>query len=103
MQANKKSLRVCPDCADLGASPAGLDRRAFLRAAGGAALIGAAGPVVWNTPAALAAPSASSKAETAVARFYQTLSDEQKKTIVFPFDHELRNRINANWHVTKQT
>ena len=49
----------------------------------------------------LAAPSPQSSAETAVARFYQSLTDDQKKVVAFPFDHELRKRISANWHVTK--
>ncbi|HEY8506311.1 MAG TPA: DUF3500 domain-containing protein, partial [Gemmataceae bacterium] len=40
-------------------------------------------------------------AETAVKEFYDTLSAEQKKVICFPFDHELRRRISANWAITK--
>ena len=49
-----------------------------------------------------AAPSAQSTAETAVVRFYQLrFRTSQKTTIVFPFDHELRRKISANWHITK--
>lgn len=48
-----------------------------------------------------AAPTPKSTAETAVGRFFTSLSAEQKKTLCFPFEHELRKRINANWHVTK--
>jgi len=36
-----------------------------------------------------------------VKEFYGTLSDSQRKTLCFPFDHELRRNISANWHITK--
>jgi hypothetical protein len=71
-----------------------------MRAVGGAALVTAAAPI-WNGYHVHGAPTPQSTAETAVGRFYNSLSDEQKKTIVFPFDHELRKKINANWHVTE--
>jgi hypothetical protein len=71
-----------------------------MRTVGGAALAGAAAPVLLGR-FAHAAPTPKSTAETAVVRFYNSLSDDQKKTIVFPFDHELRKRISANWHITK--
>jgi hypothetical protein len=82
----------CPDC------EAPLDRRSFL-AASGAALAGAS---LLNAKV-FAAPTPQSAAETAVGRFYQSLSSQQKETIVFPFDHELRRKISANWHITKPT
>jgi len=97
MKATKLNAKSCPECAE------SVDRRSFLRAAGGAALVGVAAPALWHPSVALAAPSPKSTAETAVARFYQSLNDEQKKTIAFPFDHELRQRISANWHITKPT
>ena len=84
----------CPDC-----SPA-LDRRTFMQAVGSAALIGAAGPALLSGRFAHAAPTANSAAETAVGRFFASLSAEQRKTVAFPFDHELRRKISANWHIT---
>jgi hypothetical protein len=74
-----------------------------MRTVGSAALIGAAGPVLLGGRLTLAAPSSKSAAETVVGEFYKSLSDEQKKTIAFPFDHDLRKKVNANWHVTKPT
>jgi hypothetical protein len=50
---------------------------------------------------ALAAPTAKSVAETVAAELYKSLSEEQRKTVCFAFDNELRARINANWHITK--
>ncbi|MFN0056116.1 MAG: DUF3500 domain-containing protein [Planctomycetales bacterium] len=85
----------CPDC------QVPLDRRTFLRSVGGAALVGAAAPTLWNGATALAAPTPKSAAETAVVRFYNTLTAAQRETIAFPFDHDLRTKISANWHVTK--
>ena len=58
-------------------------------------------PMLVGQAGLFAAPTAKSSAETAVGRFFTSLSDEQKKTLCFPFEHELRQRINANWHVTK--
>lgn len=89
--------RRSPDCSDC----ASVDRREFLKAVGGAALIGGASS--WMLPGAYAAPSPTSAAETAVGRFYASLSEAQKKTICFSFTDPLRQKINANWHITKPT
>lgn len=94
---NPHDQKACPDC------DSSLDRRTFMRAAGTAALAAAAGPVLLGGRIVQAAPTAKSAAETAVGRFYDSLSAEQKKAIVFPFDHDLRKKINANWLVTKPT
>ena len=87
--------KPCPDCETT------LDRRTFMQTVSGAALAGLATPALLNGRAAQAAPSPSSTAESAVGRFFSSLTDQQKQTIVFPFDHELRRKVNANWHVTK--
>lgn len=87
--------RICSDC------DSSLDRRSFMRNVGGAMLAGAAFPAILSHRALLAAPTPESAAETAVGRFYLSLSDEQKKAIVLPFEHDLRKKISANWHITK--
>lgn len=87
--------RPCPDCRT------DLDRREFLKGVGGAIALGATAPLWTNLPGAFAAPTASSAAETAVQEFHQSLSASQKQGICFPFEHELRRKISANWHVTK--
>jgi len=92
---NPQDRPICPDCDST------LDRRSFMRTVGSAALVGAAAPALLSSRLAHAAPTPKSTAETAVVRFYGSLSEDQKKAIVFPFEHELRKRINANWHVTK--
>ncbi|MFM9964024.1 MAG: DUF3500 domain-containing protein [Planctomycetaceae bacterium] len=89
-----RSPSSCPDCESS-------DRRSFLKTAGAATLAGVAMPMLVGQAGLFAAPTAKSSAETAVARFFASLSDEQKKTICFPFEHELRTKINANWHITK--
>jgi hypothetical protein len=66
-----------------------------------AASIPLAGP--RPSPGASAGPSPSSPAETAVARFYKTLKDDQRKRLCFPFDHPLRSRVQNNWAVVKPT
>ncbi len=89
-----RSTSSCPDCESF-------DRRSFLKTAGAVTLAGVAMPMFVGQAGLFAAPTAKSTAETAVGRFYASLSADQKKTLCFPFEHELRQRINANWHVTK--
>jgi len=86
----------CPECHTQ-------DRREFLTSLGAAAMAGVVGSQLVSLPGAYAAPSASSAAETAVGRFYASLTPDQKKTICFGFDDPLRKRVNANWHITKPT
>ncbi len=74
-----------------------VSRRKFLETASVTAISAGLAPSVF------AAPSRSSKAETAVQEFYNSLSDQQKSQICFPFNHQLRNKISANWHITKPT
>src|SRR5688572_24469715 len=93
---NPRNKPACPDCDSF-------DRRDFLRVAGAAAVVGAAAPALFFPHVAAAAPSAKSAAETAAGRLFASLSEEQKKTICFPFDHDLRKKISANWQITKPT
>lgn len=86
---------ACSDC------DSSFDRRRFLRTVGGAAIATAAAPALFSSRLAHAAPTPESAAETAVGRFYNSLSEAQKKEVCFPFDHELRKKISANWHITK--
>lgn len=85
-----------------------VSRRDFVKTVGTAALAASA---PWIGPArasaasgpATAGPSPSAASETAVARFYKTLKDDQKKLIGFPFDHPLRSQVNNNWAIVKPT
>jgi len=85
----------CPDCA------ATYSRREFVRTVGTAAVAAAAAPLAVTGRSALAAPTKSSPAETAVKQLFDSLSAEQAKIICLPFDHESRFRISANWDVTE--
>lgn len=75
--------------------PTSPNRRQFLKTASATALSASFASSVF------AAPSKSSTAETAVQEFYETLTDKQRAEICFGFDHNLRNKISANWHITK--
>lgn len=92
------TTRKQPECLDCNAS---VDRRSFMRTVGGVALAGAAAPLLLGGRIVQGAPTADSAAETAAARFYTSLSEEQRNVIAFPFDNELRTKISANWHITK--
>jgi len=89
----------CPECE---AEAGELTRRDFLKEAGLAAAAASAFPV-FATPresaAALDTPKTSP--ESAVKRLYESLKDEQKKEICFPWTHELRQKYGANWAITK--
>jgi hypothetical protein len=87
----------CPECDE------GITRRDFVRTVSGAAIAGGLLPLFGAPRGAVAAPTGKSAAETNVKRFYDTLSDEQRKVICLPFDHKLRQTINANWAITKPT
>src|SRR6516165_6664812 len=85
-EMNPQDRTSCPDCDTT------LDRRTFMRAVGGVTLAGAAAPALLGR-FAHAAPTPKSTAETAVVRFFNSLSEDQKSAIAFPFDHELRKKI----------
>lgn len=99
---------VCPDC-DVEVE-VGLDRRGFLKSMTAAATAAAGGGVtLFATPrAAEAAPTPSSKAETAVKALYDTLTADQKKEVAFDWDYKdkrglLRTHVSNNWQITKPT
>jgi hypothetical protein len=99
--------KVCPDCEAV--ERGGLDRRDFLMSVTGAAAAAVTGGIsLWAVPKAGAAPTPSSAPETAVKTLYETLSEEQKKTVCFAWDHKderglLRSFVSNNWHITKPT
>src|SRR5438876_11847557 len=92
------SFHSC-DCCD----SAGIPRRSFLKsAATGLAAASAGGlPLLasqQSNPPALKAGTS----ETLVTTLYQSLTQAQKQSIVFPFDHPLRSKVDNNWHITPQ-
>jgi hypothetical protein len=84
----------CPGCDDE------LTRREFTKVVGGLALAGGLAPV-FTPSRADAAPTPNSAAETVVKELYTSLTDSQKKTICFPWNHEKQHRISANWNITE--
>lgn len=93
----------CGDCME-----PGVDRRTFFRATAAAAM--ATGVPLFATPkAAVAAPTKTSAAETAVKALYDSLTETQKKEICFAWDHQdpkrglLRTFVANNWQITKPT
>src|SRR5258708_5282773 len=89
----------------LGESESGshLSRREFVKAVGTAALAASVPVIVQQGARAASGPSPSASAETAVARFYKTITDSQRKLICFPFDHPLRSEVKNNWAIVKPT
>jgi hypothetical protein len=91
-----RHAHLCPDCD----SPS---RRDFLKTtAAGVVTAAAAGAGLYSlaTPR-VASAIAYPQSETLVAQFYKSLSEAQKKEICFPFDHELRSKVDNNWFIVK--
>lgn len=89
---------ACPECGG-----GELSRRKFLAAAAvagaGAGMLGAAPMRLFG--AETAKPAATANCETLVVQLYKSLNEEQRKAICFPFDHPLREKVDANWHIVK--
>ncbi|MGZ5545011.1 MAG: DUF3500 domain-containing protein [Limisphaerales bacterium] len=81
---------TCADCH--------VTRRDFLKttAIGAAALASGA---IATAAHAKARPTS----ETLAATLFKSLTEEQSKALVFPFDHPLRLKVDNNWHITRTT
>jgi hypothetical protein len=64
--------------------------------------LAAAGGVCLGDGRLSAAAKPAPKSETLVTTLYQSLTPEQKSKICFSFDHDLRKKVNNNWHITNQ-
>ncbi len=71
-------------------------RREFLKTSATVGALAASGQIP-----ALAAKKAS-PAEEVVKSLFGSLSDEQRKAVVFDFDHELRKKVDNNWQIVPQ-
>jgi len=88
------------------ARASGVSRREFVKSVGTAALAASLptlGARALHAAESPAGPSTKAPAETAVSRFFESLKDDQKKLICFPFDHPLRTKVNNNWAIVKPT
>jgi len=79
------------------------NRRDFVRVAGGAAAVGLSGIV---TPGIVLAEEKNPSNEQLVEKLYKSLSDEQRKSVCFAWDHKdkerglLRTHVSNNWSIT---
>ena len=84
--------------------PHSINRRVFLESTAAAAI--ATGSVITSGLQVAAAETAPS-AESVVGTLYSTLSDQQKKSICFDWNHQdekrglLRSFVANNWNITK--
>src|SRR5436190_23089268 len=76
-----------------------ITRRRFLKSTAAAAALLPFGSVV--EAADHAKKSAHKSSETLVADFYKTLTEPQRQSVCFPFNHELQSKIDNNWFITK--
>jgi hypothetical protein len=78
-------------------TPPSFHRRDFLKHS---ALTGASLLAPAFAPLASAAPSRESKSETLVAQLHKSLTEPQRSALCFPWEHELRLKVDNNWHIT---
>ena len=83
----------CPDCPEGDRS---LSRRDFVRALGAGVVAAGVLPRIASASRLVAGD-----AETAVKRFHETLTSDQKTKICLPWSDPKRTRINANWAITE--
>lgn len=78
-----------------------IHRREFLRRSlySGAAL---AGLPLAGAETVAPSPSFPATPETLVKTLFDTLTETQRKALVFGFDDPLRTKISNNWHITEQ-
>ena len=87
------STRIIPNLSECGCTGP-ITRRDFIKTAiGGTAAAAAFG----NAPGLLAAKK--DQPETLVATLYKSLTEQQRKSVAFPFDHPLRSKVDNNWNI----
>jgi hypothetical protein len=87
----------CPECD-------GISRREFLKTVGGAAVALTAGslPLLGGAaPAWAASPNVRGSSETVVKTLYDSLTETQRKSVLFPWDDPLRRRVDNNWAIVR--
>jgi hypothetical protein len=72
-------------------SPPSFSRRQFL--------LGTAGAALGARP--LFAEAKKDDGETLVQQLYGSMNELQRQAVCFPFEHELRLKVDNNWHITK--
>ena len=80
-----------------------VSRRAFLKTAASGIAVAASGSLPLLNALPSSTPAKTAESETLVAALFKSLSEEQKKSVVFPFDHPLRSKVDNNWHITDKT
>jgi hypothetical protein len=77
-------------------------RREVLLGTGAALTVGAGGLPLANAGLSTATKAADGRtAETLAATLWRSLTPAQKKVVAFPFEHELRGKVDNNWTITQ--
>ena len=74
----------------------GLNRREFIRTAVAGVTVASASSLFAESVRKPAQP------ETLVGTLHKSLSEEQRKAVVFPFNHPLRSKVDNNWNITEK-
>jgi len=77
-------------------------RRTFLKTTtvGATALAATGLSRAWAVSHAEKAAAKKATSETLVTTLFKTLTDQQRKSVCFPFEHPLRSKVDNNWMIT---
>ncbi len=73
-----------------------LSRRKFIKSSVAASAVAASGL------SAIAKQARNDQPETLVVQLYKSFNAEQRKKLCFAWEHELRSKIDNNWHITRE-
>ena len=73
-----------------------MNRRSFVKNA-------AIGSVALKKTSNVLLAKENTSSETLVSQLYSSLNEEQKKVVIFPFEHPLREKVDNNWQITKKS
>ena len=109
------NTKTCPDCElDTDFNSHHLDRRRFLHATGGTALVAAAVPATLLSSTTRAAVDVKASPESLVKKLYESMNEKQRAGVCFDWDYVktfksginkkglLRTRVENNWQVSNQ-
>jgi hypothetical protein len=93
----KSPHHSCPDCQPQHA----LTRRTFLKQTAATTAAVTAGSIIPLVSEAAKKSGAKPQSETVVKSLYDSLTEQQREAICFPFNHALRSRVDNNWNITE--
>ena len=91
-----KHSTACSECINPFSEP--LSRRTLMKYG-----VLATGALAMKSSVLQAAPTFAEKSETLASQLYKSLTSNQRSKLCFDFDHPLREKVDNNWMITKES